>query len=79
MTPDDFRRIALSQAGAADGMVKLTPDQQEMLVAAEPGVFVAAKGGEGRLIFSLLSCLVPFVKVVSVHVEHDQDVSINRG
>ena len=30
------------------GMVKLTPDQQEALVAAEPAVFVPVKGAWGR-------------------------------
>jgi hypothetical protein len=30
------------------GMVKLTPDQQEALVSAEPSVYVAVKGGWGR-------------------------------
>jgi hypothetical protein len=30
------------------GMVKLTPDQQEAFVAAEPAVFVPVKGGWGR-------------------------------
>jgi hypothetical protein len=29
------------------GMVKLTPDQQQMLVDAEPAVFVPVKGGWG--------------------------------
>lgn len=74
MTADEFRRIALSQAGAFEGshfghadfrvkkgvfatlgaqgpdhgMVKLTPDEQAMLVAAEPGVFQPVPGGWGR-------------------------------
>ena len=30
------------------GMVKLTPEQQEMLMAAVPGVFEPAKGAWGR-------------------------------
>jgi hypothetical protein len=30
------------------GMVKLTPEQQEAFVAAEPAVFVPVKGGWGR-------------------------------
>jgi hypothetical protein len=30
------------------GMVKLTPDQQEALVSAEPSVFVPVEGGWGR-------------------------------
>ena len=37
--------------GAPDkswGMVKLTPDQQEAFVAAEPSVFVPVKGAWGR-------------------------------
>lgn len=29
-------------------MVKLTPDQQEMRVAAEPGIFVPVPGGWGK-------------------------------
>lgn len=74
MTPDDFRRVALSMAGVAEaghmgkpdfrlgkrifatlgypdaghGMVKLTPEQQEMLTAAEPEVFRPANGAWGR-------------------------------
>jgi len=30
------------------GMVKLTPEQQEAFVSAEPAVFVPVKGGWGR-------------------------------
>jgi hypothetical protein len=30
------------------GMVKLAPEDQEVLVAAEPAVFVGVKGGWGR-------------------------------
>jgi hypothetical protein len=30
------------------GMVKLSPEQQEAFVSAEPGVFVPVKGGWGR-------------------------------
>ena len=30
------------------GMVRLTPDQQEAFVSAEPAVFVPVKGGWGR-------------------------------
>ena len=30
------------------GMVKLTPKQQKMIVAAEPAVYVPVKGGWGR-------------------------------
>lgn len=48
----DFRcgRIfaTLGNPDAAWAMVKLTPDQQEMRVAAEPDVFVPAPGGWGR-------------------------------
>jgi hypothetical protein len=73
MTPDDFRRIALSQPGAAEGahmghadfrlnnrifatlgspdaghgMVSITREEQEMLIAAEPAMFTPAKGGWG--------------------------------
>lgn len=73
MSPDDFRRIALSQAGAAEGahmgkadlrvgktifatlgypdaghgMVKLGPEEQAMLMEAEPGVFRPAAGAWG--------------------------------
>lgn len=48
----DFRcgRI-FATPGNPDGawaMVKLTPDQQEMRVAAEPSVFVPVPGGWGR-------------------------------
>jgi hypothetical protein len=74
MTPDTFRRIALSLPETSEsahmdhpdfrvrgkifatlgwpdqawGMVKLTPDEQEVVVAAEPGVFVAVQGTWGR-------------------------------
>ncbi len=74
MSPDQFRRLALSVPEAAEsshrghpdfrvggkifatlaypdqgwGMVKLTPDQQEAFVSAEPAVFSAVKGGWGR-------------------------------
>ena len=30
------------------GMVKLTPEQQEFMVQAEPGIFAPAKGAWGR-------------------------------
>lgn len=30
------------------GMVKLTPEQQEMLIQAEPKVFIPVKGGWGK-------------------------------
>ena len=74
MTPQGFRRLALSMPEASEGghmghpdfrlggkifatlcypdeswgMVKLTPDQQEAFVSAEPAVFVPVKGGWGR-------------------------------
>lgn len=74
MTPDGFRRLALSMPESTEvghmghpdfraggkifatlgypdegwGMVKLTPDQQEAFVSAEPDVFVPVKGGWGR-------------------------------
>lgn len=73
ISPDDFRRLALSMPQAIESahmgtvdfrcgkifatlgnpdaswaMVKLTPDQQEMRVAAEPDVFVPVPGGWGR-------------------------------
>ncbi|HYD05698.1 MAG TPA: MmcQ/YjbR family DNA-binding protein [Reyranella sp.] len=48
----DFRvggRIfaSLGYPDDAHGMVKLTPDQQQVLVEAEPGVFRPVKGGWG--------------------------------
>ena len=47
----DFRvgRIfaTLGYPDAAFGMVKLAPEQQEMLVAAEPAIFQPVKGGWG--------------------------------
>ena len=75
MSPDDFRRIALAQPGAAEGshmgvedfraegrifatlafvadgfgVLKLKPEQQEMLCETEPGVFAPVKGGWGRM------------------------------
>lgn len=74
MTPEAFRRLALSMPEACEvghmghpdfrvrgkifatlaypdehwGMVKLTPEQQEAFVSAEPAVFVPVKGGWGR-------------------------------
>jgi hypothetical protein len=73
MTPDEFRRIALSlpeaveqghmghpdfrvggkifaslDADGARGCVKLTPEHQEMLLGAEPGLFEPAGGYWGR-------------------------------
>jgi hypothetical protein len=74
MSPDQFRRIALSlpdtiegsHQGHADfrvgkrifatlgypdadwGMVKLTPEQQSMVVEAEPEIFRAVPGGWGE-------------------------------
>jgi hypothetical protein len=74
MTPNDFRKLALSFPETAEqahmrhpdfrvagkifatlgypdkcwGMVKLTPVEQEMLVEAEPSVFIPAKGAWGR-------------------------------
>jgi hypothetical protein len=73
MTPDAFRRLALSLPEATEGghmghpdfrvrgkifatlyypnedlgMVKLTPEQQEAFVSAEPKVFAPVKGGWG--------------------------------
>jgi hypothetical protein len=43
------RRIfaTLGNPDADFGMVKLTPEQQEMLVAAEPAIFQPVKGGWG--------------------------------
>lgn len=38
----------LGNPDAAWAMVKLTPDQQEMRVAAEPGVFTPVPGGWGK-------------------------------
>ncbi len=73
MSPEDFRRIALAQDGAAEGvhmghadfrlakgvfatlgypdadfgMVKLRPEQQDMLTAAKPEIFSPVKGAWG--------------------------------
>ncbi len=48
----DFRvgdRIFATLSASGDrGMVKLTPDQQEVICAAEPELFVPAPGGWGR-------------------------------
>ena len=49
----DFRAggkvfASLGYPGKEWGMVKLAPDQQKMLVAAEPGIFVAVKGAWGQ-------------------------------
>ncbi len=46
----DFRAVngkifaSLGHAGAPSAMVKLTPEQQDMLVAAEPVIFKAVNG-----------------------------------
>lgn len=74
MTPNDFRKLALSLPGTAEhahmnhpdfrvagkifatlgypnnewAMVKVIPAEQEMLITAEPAVFVPAKGAWGR-------------------------------
>ena len=53
MNHPDFRIAGkifatLGYPDKAWGMVKLTPVEQEMLVKAEPGVFVPAKGAWGR-------------------------------
>lgn len=74
MTPQDFRRMALTLPETSEeshmehpdfrvggkifatlgyprsgwAMVKLTPEQQEMFVKTEPGVFVPVEGGWGR-------------------------------
>jgi hypothetical protein len=49
----DFRAggkvfASLGYPGKEWGMVKLAPDQQKMMVAAEPGIFVAVKGTWGQ-------------------------------
>jgi hypothetical protein len=47
----DFRvrnKIFASLPDAATGVVKLTPELQEMMMAAEPSIFRAVKGGWGR-------------------------------
>jgi hypothetical protein len=49
----DFRHggrifATLGHPGAAFGMVKLTPDQQAMLVATTPEIFLPVPGGWGR-------------------------------
>lgn len=47
----DFRvrnRIFASLPSDARGVLKLTPDEQAMLVDAEPGIFNPVKGGWGR-------------------------------
>jgi len=48
----DFRArgkvfASLGYPGAAWGMVKLAPEQQQILVSAEPGMFVPVKGTWG--------------------------------
>ena len=48
----DFRAggkvfASLGYPGAEWGMVKLAPEQQQMLVSAEPGMFVPVKGTWG--------------------------------
>ncbi len=47
----DFRvrnKIFASLPDAATGVIKLTPELQEMMIAAEPSIFRAVKGGWGR-------------------------------
>ncbi len=59
----DFRagRIfaTLGYPDASFGMVKLTPDRQDMLVSAEPAIFQPVKGGwgvKGATLLRLSSC-----------------------
>ena len=40
--------FATLSAGGDKGMAKLTPDQQEVLCGAEPGMFAPVPGGWGR-------------------------------
>lgn len=47
----DFRvrdRIFMSLPEPGRAVVKLTPEQQEMMAGAEPAIFVPIKGGWGR-------------------------------
>ena len=47
----DFRvrnRIFMTLPMPGRAVLKLTPDQQEMLVSAEPAMFAAVEGGWGR-------------------------------
>ena len=47
----DFRvrnRIFASLPDPSRGVIKLTPDEQAMMVGAEPGIFAPIKGGWGR-------------------------------
>ncbi len=47
----DFRvrnKIYASLPDAETAVVKFTPEQQEMLTAAEPSIFAPVKGGWGR-------------------------------
>lgn len=47
----DFRvrdRIFMSLPEVGRAVVKLTPEQQEILVGAAPGIFAPVKGGWGR-------------------------------
>lgn len=62
----DFRagRIfaTLGYPDAAFAMVKLTPERQEMLVAAEPAIFQPVKGGwgaKGATLVRLAACDAP--------------------
>ena len=55
----DFRAggkvfASLGHAGPASAMVKLTPEQQEMLVAAEPTIFTPVNGAWGLRGYTLL-------------------------
>jgi hypothetical protein len=63
MSTVDFRagRIfaTLGYPDADFGMVKLAPEQQEMLVAAEPAIFQPVKGGwgaKGATLLRLAAC-----------------------
>ena len=47
----DFRvrnRIFASLPSSERGVLKLTPDEQAVLTATEPGIFAPVKGGWGR-------------------------------
>jgi hypothetical protein len=70
----DFRRdgkifATLGPDGSGWGMVKLLPEQQLVLVAAQPEVFTPAKGAWGRNGSTLVMLAVAHVRDVSAPLE----------
>ncbi len=65
----DFRAggkvfASLGHAGAASAMVKLTPEQQKMVVDAEPAIFVPVNGVWGQRGYTKIDLLIADAKTM---------------